>query len=157
MSWTAIAGVEWRVVQWITSCIRDAVLKETLLVGDHSIADVLLDVRSRALELGKCVELRSRYRVPHPSQELLIGDEPDVGHRRVGRSPVEEVVEHIDHVDRAGDTWVVGEVNRMGVHSKWQVVRTVVIEECILHPPLDVFRSVIEPRVHTGGGRRRRR
>jgi hypothetical protein len=54
-----------------------AVLEETLLLVRHAVADVVLDVRGRALEAVEVVEVGDLRRALHPLEQLLIGDDPD--------------------------------------------------------------------------------
>ena len=66
----AIARVERRVVE---STVAD----KTFLVGRHSIANLLADVGSRALERLKRVQLGDRNWVANPCEELFSRDNPD--------------------------------------------------------------------------------
>jgi hypothetical protein len=45
--------------------------QETRFVSWHTVADLGVHLRCRALERRNVVQLRGRYRVPNPVQELL--------------------------------------------------------------------------------------
>lgn len=145
----AVACVEGRVVEGITGSVGDAVLEQVIILSE-TVADALVDVGSLTLEGIERVELASGNRVLHPSEKLLVADDPDVLH--VGRSggPVQELVEHFDLIDGVLETGIAGgEVDGVSVDTERLTLPIVVVGESVLHPREHV-RGVgsIEPRVH---------
>lgn len=128
---------------------------QQVVVGLEPVANVLLNVGRLALERVERVELARGYRVLHPRNQLLVADNPHVLHVGGSGSPVEELVEHVDLVDRILETGIAsGEMDRVRVDTERLSLAIVMIGESVLHPGKHVGSvGSVEPRVHEMGTR----